>query len=158
MEFNGLTNVQLFNIAKINKIELNKVIMIDEIFKLPRFKNMNIIVNLDTTNGNGGSHWITLIKRNCCCFYYDSFGAICHKNIIKWCYVNGFKLGYSAYIVQSLESKKCGFYCLDCIHHIQGANSNNLFIKANEFVNKYEPLFEGKNEQIVLEQFKLKKE
>ena len=48
MVFDGLTNIELFDIAKKNNIALDNVIMIDEIQEFSNKDNLNLIVNLQT--------------------------------------------------------------------------------------------------------------
>ena len=157
MEFQGLTNHELFDISKKNNIKLTDVLMVDELNKLKHNSNRNMIINLDKKGGNG-SHWTCLIikKRKAC--YVDSFGAMPHKNVIKFCMKHGLGLFYSAYICQSLDSKSCGFYCMKAIKFLQSSCDKDLFENANQYINLYEPLFEKQNEQIVLDGFKLKKD
>ena len=153
MVFDGLTNIELFDIAKKNNIALDNVIMIDEIQEFSNKDNLNLIVNLQTS-GNSGSHWVCLIIRNKHWLYIDSFGAYPHFRIMKHCLKNKYKLGYSAYICQDLKSQRCGYYCLQCIKYLQNSKATNIYDIANKYVNEYEPNRKT-NEKIVMKALKL---
>ena len=131
MAFDGLTNFELFDIAKKKNIKLGDVIMIDEIKHLKKNKNYNLIVNLQKT-GDSGSHWVCLIIRKNKWLYIDSFGAYPNLIIMKQCLKSKNNLGYSAYICQHLKSQTCGYYCLYCIQYLQNTNENNLYEQANK--------------------------
>lgn len=148
---NGLTNFQLLDLAKDNNIKLDKVIMMDEILDLKVKKKHNLILNLQDTGGSG-SHWVAFIVRPKKCLYIDSFGAFPHPTIVKWCLQNKLQLGYSAYICQDLKSQKCGYYCLQAIKATQQSTAHNLYDKANQYINQYEPNRKT-NESIVMNLF-----
>ena len=138
MALDGLTNFELFDIAKANNIKLDDVIMMDEIEQIKPKNNYNVIVNLQNS-GQGGSHWICLIIRNKNWLYVDSFGGYPHLRIIKHCLKNNKNLGYSAYICQDLKAQTCGLYCLKCIQYLQTTKEKDLYSNANSYVNQYEP-------------------
>ena len=151
----GLTNIELMDLAKENDIQLDNVIMMDEVLKLNKNKNHNLIVNLQNT-GQGGSHWVCLIIRGKKWLYIDSFGGCPHPIIIKQCLKNKYQLGYSAYICQDLKSQRCGYYSLQSIKHLQNSDEKDLFDNANTYVNKYEPN-RLENEKILMKMFRKKR-
>jgi len=151
-QFDGLTNLELIQIANKNGIKLDSVLMINELTNNIPHGKWNIILNLQPT-GSSGSHWVLFVVRNNTAVYIDSYGAIPPEDVMQYCKSMRIKLGYSAYICQSLASKRCGYYCLQGIEYLQKANSSNLLEKANQYINHYEPLFQKTNESIVMTGF-----
>jgi hypothetical protein len=149
MNKNGLTNVDLMEIAKLNNIKLFDILMIDELNQL---KNKNYIINLQKT-GENGSHWIAVIIKQKKMIYVDSFGGCPHINIINWCKENHYHLGYNAYIIQKLTSKACGLYSLLAILRLQNS-TGKIYIDANTHINEYEPVKLIHNEKYLIKQFK----
>ena len=45
--------------------------------------------------------------------------------------------GYNAYIVQDLNSERCGSYCFTLLHYLK-QHKGKLFEVANEFINLFE--------------------
>ena len=142
-----MNNNELYIIAKTNKIQLNHVLMMDEVVKLPR-GDVNVILNLEDT-GESGSHWVAFIIKGNNAFYCDSFGGMPPKILQEFCKNRKLHLGYNFYICQSLKSIQCGLYSLQCIKYLQHIPAELLFEIANNYINSYEPLLENRNEKIV---------
>lgn len=130
------TNFDLINICKNNGIPLDCVVMKDQLLSLKRKKNMNIIVNLQSSTKGNGTHWVALIIRNKNAFYFDSYGAIPPVEIIKFCGKN-LTLGYNSYIVQDLNSVQCGLFCIALMHYLL-LHNNDIYVAANDFINMFE--------------------
>jgi len=76
--------------------------------------NTGIIVNLNDL-GQKGSHWISVIRKNNKCLYYDPFGVIHMPKQVEKCLLNS--VGEDNIFIsdgqnQHLVSYKCGYFCL----------------------------------------------
>lgn len=149
------TNFDLINICKNNGIPLNCVVMKDQLLSVRKKKNMNIIINLQSSTKGNGTHWVALIIRNKNAFYFDSYGAIPPVEIIKFCggavrggermddpvhakqRIGNNALGYNAYIVQDLNSVECGLFCIALMHYLL-LHGNDIYVDANDFINMFE--------------------
>ena len=129
-----LTNYNLINICRRNKIHLSDVIMKDTLKSLNKSKNMKLIVNLQSSTQGDGTHWLVLIMKGNNCLYFDSFGMIPCKEIIRYC--KGKRLGYSAYIIQDIDSTQCGLFCIALLHFIQ-TNKGDFYELYNDFINLF---------------------
>jgi len=130
-----LTNIELFELAQKMNIKLDDVIMKDNLKDIPLTTNMDLIVNLESSNKGNGTHWIGLIIRKKSAMYFDSFGAIPPKEVISFC--KGLRVGYNSYIIQDLKSTECGNYCLGYLRYIQ-SGKGIIYLRANEFINMFE--------------------
>ena len=130
-----ISNFELQKIASENNIQLNSIMMNNEINKrIMTMKSFSGIINLNNI-GEQGSHWVAMIKRGNIILYFDSFGAIPIKSIVKNKGKN--KLAYSNYIVQDLDSTQRGLFCIAFLHYIQ-YNKGNLADIYNDFINLFE--------------------
>ena len=69
---NALSNIDIINILKSQKIKINGVFMKDE---LPsKLKRGFYVINLQSSNVGNGSHWTALYYRPKKSFYFDAFG------------------------------------------------------------------------------------
>lgn len=84
--------------------------------KINKKKSMSCIVNLDDSKGPG-THWV-------CCYYkpklsysffFDSFGLKPPKDVVKFLKRFNKPIYYNDVNIQSLDSVRCGHYCLDVI-------------------------------------------
>ena len=130
-----LTNFDLTTLARRRRIDLDHVVMKDGLKDIKRKKRMSFIVNLQSSKGGNGTHWVALYIENKHACYFDSFGAIPPVEVIKYC--KGLKLGYNSYIIQDLKSTECGNYCLAYLEYLQ-YNNGTLFQDANSFSNLFE--------------------
>ena len=84
--------------------------MKNELDKL-RIEEGNYIINLDDSQ-NVGSHWTALQINKNKAIYFDSFGCVPPQNVTDFVKQTNIKLGYNNFIIQDLESEKCGFCCI----------------------------------------------
>lgn len=84
--------------------------------KINKKKSMSCIVNLDNSKGPG-THWV-------CCYYnprlphsyyIDSFGLPCPKSVTKFLKKYNKPIFYNDVNIQSLDSHRCGAFCIDII-------------------------------------------
>jgi hypothetical protein len=96
---------------------------------LPESKNGYYIVNMqDSTDGNG-THWVAMIKDNDNNFYFDSFGCIAPIEVCN--FLKDFK--YNEKEIQDVDSKACGWYCLDFFKSMSYPTLTNF----SKFLNSY---------------------
>ena len=84
--------------------------------KINRKKPMSCIVNLDNSTG-GGTHWTMCyynpkLKHS---YFIDSFGLKCPKEVITFLNKYKKKIHYNDVNIQSLDSNRCGAFCIDII-------------------------------------------
>ena len=132
-----LSNNELYDMAIHNNIKIDSICYKDEIMKVKKKKNMNIILNLqDSKENSSGTHWVVLIKKANHYVYYDSFGAKPPKVVMNYCRKN---LGYNEYICQNINTDTCGYYCFGLIHYLQNHNVNgNIYEASNDYINLFE--------------------
>jgi len=138
------------------------IIMADELVKQKLAKSMNIILNLQDSD-EGGSHWVSLVIRNKTAIYFDSYGAGCDQYVITFCKKHKLKLGINTYIIQDLDSTECGVYAYAFIKYIINEKiiktiprefKVDLFEKANDYINMFEPETEN-NDNILFSYLRL---
>jgi hypothetical protein len=71
----------------------------------------NFIVNLSKVD-QPGTHFVALIIKKTCIYYFDSFGVECsNPDILLYMSSLSRDITYNSLKVQAEESKMCGFYC-----------------------------------------------
>ena len=104
----GMTTGEVEKMAKKLKLLNFQCVMRDELKgKIPKNKECGII-NLDTSKGIG-SHWSCWYKNGDNKYYFDSFGLLPPKEIIKYL---GSPIMYSTYQIQQFNDTNCGEWCL----------------------------------------------
>ena len=131
-----ISNFDLVKLAKSHnvKLELKDIIMADELLNIALKRNMNLIINLEDSTGQG-THWVCLIIKGKNSFYFDSFGAKPDTYITRYCRLNGLRLGYNNYIIQDLSSTECGIFCIALLKYLRTNKSKNIFDSSNEFID-----------------------
>jgi len=135
MEQLGITSdYDLKTICKNNGIKLNAVVMKDQLKNIKQKSSYTIICNLQSSIRGNGTHWVAIHKKNknSDILYYDSFGAMPPKEIIK--YKLKTHIQYSSFITQHLQSEECGMFCVAFLHYIQ-KNNGDMSENYNDFVN-----------------------
>ena len=122
-----MSESELRNESKKRKIPLNGIYSKDN---LPEPSiNGYFIVNMQNSIDGNGTHWIAMIKDNNNNYYFDSFGCIAPVEICN--YLNDFK--YNEKEIQDVDSKACGWFCLDFLQKMSNPTLTNL----NNFINSY---------------------
>jgi hypothetical protein len=84
--------------------------------KINSKKEMSCIVNLDDSTGPG-THWVLCYYKNNLphSYYIDSFGLKPPKDVVN--FLNKYKkpIFYNDANIQSLDSNRCGAFCIDMI-------------------------------------------
>lgn len=140
----SLSNVDIMNILKKSKLNINDIIMRDHDRKLTKGF---YIVNLDDSNG-GGTHWTALYYDGLINIYMDSFGMRPPKNIESLLTP---RFMFNKEHIQNIQSNLCGYYCILFIKMLNG--SVNKINRFNEFVNMF--YIPARNEEILRKIFKL---
>ena len=108
--------------------------------QLPSFPSSfpkSMIINTDTANSSG-EHWVALVLKKKCCFYFDSFGLpVMNNNILNFLSDNYKKFTYTNVCIQSASSDYCGKFCIAFINHVHSKYSYDTFIKQFNFVKLY---------------------
>ena len=102
-----------------------------KIIKINKKKPMSCVINFDDSTG-GGTHWV-------CCLYHpklphsyyiDSFGLKPPLDVIN--FLNKYKkpIFYNDANIQSIDSVKCGSYCVDIIEFFDKEFSPREILKS----------------------------
>ena len=133
-----LSNFQIQDLCKANKIQLNGVFSKDEL-RMIDLREGNYVVNLQSSRQGPGTHWLALVIQKTQAFYFDPFGAppplevtrfVRRKKIIK-------RFGYNSWIIQDLKSESCGWYALALLLFLKNNPNNDLTAVCNRFVNQF---------------------
>ena len=121
---NSLTNFDLMKIARDLKLKPFRVVMRNELLKLPK-TTKNIIINLDSSRGEG-THWVCLYNTPDYKFYFSSFGDNPPKEVIKFFNRSEAPVReYSDTQIQEFNTFYCGqisIYILYCLNHNMNPN------------------------------------
>jgi len=129
-----LTNFDLEKIAKNYDVKLIGIYSKNELDKLP-IENGNYIINLDD---NIGSHWTALNINKNKGIYFDSFGCVPPQNVISFVKQKpNIKFGYNNFIIQDLESEKCGFYCIAFLLFFNRSQNKDIYKATNDFIQLF---------------------
>jgi len=130
------TNVELINMAKFYKVHLHGVYMRDEIVNM-RPEVGNYIVNLNTS-GQSGSHWVGIMCTDQFCFYFDSYGVSCPKEVDYFIRKRYIKYGTNTKEIQAITSKMCGFFVLGLFIFVKNISINGFYDTCNAYTNIFE--------------------
>ena len=109
----------------------------DQLPSIPSSFPKSMIINTDTANSSG-EHWVALVLKKKCCFYFDSFGLpVMNNNILNFLSDNYKKFTYTNVCIQSASSDYCGKFCIAFIKHVHSKYSYDTFIKQFNFVKLY---------------------
>lgn len=142
----GQTNFELAEMARkmgIN-LPLSHIIMRDEMAILPKEGDYLAIINLQDSS-KGGSHWTAFVKKGRQAFHLDPFGVTPDANIVHFCHVRKLHLASNRYIIQDLNSDKCGLFCLGLFKWLRTQPlsrprmyaKNDLIEACNDYVNQF---------------------
>lgn len=123
------TNIDLEKLAKKNKIPLDYVVFKNELVKLPKDKQLYIIINMSDV-GHPGTHWVSLYYSPSLCVYFDPFGVEPPNEVIKFC--ENSKLDrmsktflYSDYQIEDIDGTNCGQLSLKFLDIVSKAQKTN---------------------------------
>jgi len=126
-----LSNFDIIKKCKELKINLTNVFMKDEY----KFQFGNFVINLDDSKGPG-THWVLIKCHPEYCLYFDSFGAYPPKTLLKK--LKFYKtIYYNKFIIQSLASILCGWYCIAFLHYIENNESLHIIDTFNNFTKLF---------------------
>ena len=129
-----LTNFDLEKIAKNYDVKLIGIYSKNELNNLP-IENGNYIINLDD---NIGSHWTALNINKNKGIYFDSFGCVPPQNVISFVKQKpNIKFGYNNFLIQDLESEKCGFYCIAFLLFLNRSKNKDIYKATNDFIQLF---------------------
>ena len=131
------TNVELIKMADHYKVHLHDVLMKDETNDIiPEVGNY--IINLQSSDQGGGTHWCAIMCDKTECYYFDSFATAPPKEIDIFLRKKYPKYAYNTKDVQALKSTYCGFFCLALFIYVK----NNFIGSFYETCNSYSNMFE----------------
>ena len=97
---------------------------------LPSFPNSfpkTLIINTKPSNMKG-EHWVALVLKKKKCFYFDSFGVpILNDDILQFLQ-DYYKVTYSDVCIQSVNSEKCGKFCIAFVKTVRSKQSYSEFL------------------------------
>ena len=126
----GMTISEVNAKAKQLKLVNFKCVMRDELKgKIPKNKECGII-NSNTSKENG-SHWSCWYKNGTKKYYFDSFGLLPPKEIIRYL---GRPIMYSTYQVQQIDDSNCGQWCLYVLNRLN--NGENFIDIVLDIINE----------------------
>ena len=125
----------MFNI----KLPLENIQFKDK-FKNIKAINGNYIVNIQSSNNGGGTHWTALIMTSKLSIYYDPFGLQPPQEIVEFGRRNGRKMIYSSDQIQHKDSVFCGWFSLFLLYFITVLNSSNKHYR--KLLNLHNQLFD----------------
>ena len=107
------SNFELLEFAQKKHLGKISILCKDELTKVKLRPNLNFIINMADSNEGSGTHWTALfISHNLQPFYFDSYGAVPPKEIIKYLKQLKRKIAYSQFAIQDLKSDRCGIFSL----------------------------------------------
>ena len=129
-----LTNFDLEKIAKNYDVKLIGIYSKNELDNL-QIENGNYIINLDD---DIGSHWTALNINKNKGIYFDSFGCVPPQNVIDFVKQRkNIRFGYNNFIIQDLESEKCGFYCIAFLLFLNRSKNKDIYKATNDFIELF---------------------
>jgi len=129
-----LTNFDLEKIAKNYDVKLIGIYSKNELDNL-QIENGNYIINLDD---DIGSHWTALNINKNKGIYFDSFGSVPPQNVISFVKQKpNIKFGYNNFLIQDLESEKCGFYCIAFLLFLNRSKNKDIYKATNDFIQLF---------------------
>ena len=104
---------------------------------LPSFPNSfpkTLIINTKPSNMKG-EHWVALVLKKKKCFYFDSFGVpILNDDILQFLQ-DYYKVTYSDVCIQSVNSEKCGKFCIAFVKAVRSKQSYSEFLSNFNFID-----------------------
>ena len=126
----GMTTSEVNAKAKQLKLVNFKCVMRDELKGKHPFSKECGIINLNTSKENG-SHWSCWYKNGTKKYYFDSFGLLPPKEIIRYL---GRPIMYSTYQIQQIDDSNCGQWCLYVLNRLN--NGENFIDIVLDIINE----------------------
>lgn len=142
-----LSNIDLDNMATDNDFDLVGIFSKDQLPSKPT--NGNYIINLEDADDGNGTHWtaFTIIENKYVC-YFDSFGFMPPKQVLKYLY--SYKpYGYNNRQIQDVKSDYCGYYCIAFLKTMK-MPTEHPYEHFDNFLNVFTTDLK-KNDNIVIE-------
>jgi hypothetical protein len=93
------------------------------------------VINMQNHDDGNGTHFVALhcgVKK---CEYFDPFGYVPPKQVIKYC--EPLDLSFNPYSIQDIDAKSCGFFSIYWIDQMaKGRKSNDIAEDFNFDENK----------------------
>ena len=111
---------------------------LDELPYFPQRLPASLIINTDTSKGNG-DHWLALVLDKNKCFYFDSFGLpVVEKYLLDYLEPYYNTVTYSDVCIQDIESEKCGGFCVMFVKHVKNKTTYDKFLSIFNHENLQE--------------------
>ena len=92
---------------------------------------------MDNSTGIG-THWTAFNINKNKGIYFDSFGCVPPQNVIDFVKQRkNIKIVYNNFIMQDLESEKCGFYCIAFLLFLNRSKNKDIYKATNDFIKMF---------------------
>ena len=146
----ALSNYDIIDICNKLNLPLVGVFMKDE---LPSKKVLgNYIVNFENSYQDG-SHWVAMKLTEDTCYFGDSYGSTPPTLIYTFLKKYYKKIYFNNQIFQDYDSVLCGYYAIGILYYMDSHKSNDILMKANEFINMFQENTKL-NDNILIKYFK----
>lgn len=126
-----LNNLQIDKFFKGDR-SYYKTISKDKINEMPR--GMKAVINLQSSNQGGGTHWVAIDDTNpkyIC--YFDSFGEPPPQIVLEYMKKSKKLKIYNQLHLQPLKSTDCGYYCIYVLLNKNFVDSINNLKQTNQY-------------------------
>ena len=151
------SNYQLLEFAQKKHLGKVSILCKDELSKVKLRPNLNFIINMADSDQGSGTHWCALfISHNLQPFYFDSYGAVPPKEIIKYLKQLKRKIAYSQYAIQDLKSDRCGIFSLAFLLYMNKRHkSQESYIDTFEkYLKQFDLAEQDRNDSILKDLYK----
>lgn len=101
------TNIDLINLAKKNRIQLDYILFKNQLSSIPYKPGLHIILNM-SSSGHVGTHWTCLNIKKDYMLYSDSFGMEPPIEILNYARAHNTRVVYNNYQLEELDGVNCG--------------------------------------------------
>lgn len=146
------SNFELLEQAQKKHLGKISILCKDELTKIKIRPNLNFIINMENSTDGAGTHWIALyISHDLKPFYFDSYGAVAPKEVIKYLKPLKKQIAYSQTSIQDLKSDRCGIFSLAFLLYMNKRHkSQEGYIDTFERFLKYFDLDNQENNDTIL--------
>jgi len=127
------TNTELIEACVRNYIPINYVVYKDQLQDMPVKQGAYIINLANSTDKNGGTHWVCFWIEKKKCVYFDPFGIHPPESVVK--YTQRFQSMMSSKQIQNEYSGICGYFVLYFLWYMTHTRRQqpDPFKRAEEF-------------------------